>query len=410
MSNSLLTISMITNEALAVLENQLTFTKTVNKEYSKEFGRSGAKIGSTVNVRKPVRYVTRRTPTLAVQNTTETYVPVVLNNQYGCDVSFTSAELALSIDLFSDRILKPMVAQVANSIDYDGLLQTLNIYQNVGVAGTTPNALLTYLQAGVALDNSAAPMGDRSMIVNPIAQATIVDGLKGLFNPQANLSQQYIKGQMGTAAGYDWYMDQNISAQVVGTYGGTPVVNGAGQTGSSLVTNGWTATTTTLNVGDTFTLAGVFSVNPQNYTSTGSLQQFVVTTKTVTDGSGNSTIAISPSITPIDNLGPGGINGNPYATVTASPATGAAIVVSGASGVSKVSNILHCRDAFTFANADLELPGGVDMAKRVSSDKVGLSMRVVRAYDINNDRFPMRIDLLGGWATLRPELGCRVYG
>lgn len=410
MSNSLLTISMITNEALAVLENQLTFTKTVNREYSKEFGKSGAKIGSTVNVRKPLRYVARTTPTLNVENSTETYVPVVLTSQYGVDVSFTSAELTLSIDMFADRVIKPAVAQVANKIDLDGCAQFSNIYQNVGTPGTTPNALLTYLQAGVKLDNSSAPMGERNVIVNPIAQATIVDGLKGLFNPQADLAKQYIKGQMGTAAGFDWYMDQNVKNSTVGTYGGSPVVNGANQTGSSLVTNGWTATTTSLNVGDCFTIANVYGVNPQNYQSTGALQQFVVTAATVTDGSGNSTIAISPAITPIDTLGPNGSNGNPYATVTASPASGAAITVYGTSGTLTANNLLHCRDAFTFATCDLEMPGGVDMARRVSSDKLGVSMRIVRAYDINNDRFPMRIDVLGGWATLRPELACRILG
>lgn len=401
MANTLLNISMITNEALMVLENNLTFTKKVNREYDNAFGRTEAQIGTTLNIRKPARYTRTMGPTLQVQSTTETYVPLVLNSWYQQSVSFTTEEMTLNIAEFSDRILKPEIAQMANNIDYDGLQLFADVYNSVGTPGVTPSSLLTYLNAGVKLDNNATPMdGQRSIVLNPLAQATVVNALTTVFNPTAVISKQYMKGSMGEAVGFDWNMDQNVAMHTVGTYAGTPLVNGANQTGASLVTDGWTATTTFLTVGDVFTLAGVFSVNPQNYQSTGDLQQFVVTAQTVTDGSGNSTIAISPSIT----------TSGAFQTVTASPADNAAITVIGASGTVTPQNLAFHKDAFTFATVDLFVPGGVDMAKRVSSKKLNMSMRCVRAYDINNDRLPMRLDLLGGWKTIRAETACRVQG
>lgn len=411
MSNSLLTIGMITNEALAVLENSLTFTKQVNREYDDQFAKKGAKIGDTVNVRKPVRYVGRRTAGLQVENTVESSVPVTLSNQYGCDVSFTSAELALSIDEFSDRILKPAIATVANMIDYDGLQQFRNIYNNVGVAGVTPSALLTYLQAGVKLDNEAAPNdGERAIVINPIAQATIVDNLKGLFNSTSEITRQYMEGTMGKTAGFKWSMDQNVGVQTTGVYAalasgtGTAVtVTTAISTGSSLVTGGWTSGDL-LAAGDTFHIAGVFAVNPQNRQSTGQLRSFVVlTTPTAASGGGAMTISFAPSV----------VFSGQYQNVTSATGTVAAnavLTVEAASAIVTPQNLAFHKDAFTFATADLQLPGGVDMAKRVTSKKLGMSMRLVRAYDINADRFPCRLDLLGGWATLRPELACRIQG
>lgn len=411
MSNSLLTIGMITNEALAVLENSLTFTKQVNREYDDQFAKKGAKIGDTVNVRKPVRYVGRRTAGLQVENTVESSVPVTLNNQYGCDVSFTSAELALSIDEFSDRILKPAIATVANMIDYDGLQQFKNIYNNVGVAGVTPSALLTYLQAGVKLDNEAAPNdGERAIVINPIAQATIVDNLKGLFNSTSEITRQYMEGTMGKTAGFKWSMDQNVGVQTTGTYAALASGNGTAvtvttaiSTGSSIVTGGWTAGDV-LNAGDTFHIAGVFAVNPQNRQSTGQLRSFVVLANTAgASGGGALTITFAPAV----------VFSGQYQNVTSATGTAAAnavLTVEAASAIVTPQNLAFHKDAFTFATADLQLPGGVDMAKRVTSKKLGMSMRLVRAYDINADRFPCRLDLLGGWATLRPELACRIQG
>jgi hypothetical protein len=75
---------------------------------------------------------------------------------------------------------------------------------------------------------------------------------------------------------------------------------------------------------------------------------------------------------------------------------------------SYAQNLAYHADAFTLGTADLEIPQGVDFAARESYD--GISMRIVRAYDVSSDNFICRIDVLGGWATLRPELACRILG
>tara|TARA_R100000808_G_scaffold24612_1_gene57167 strand:+ start:185 stop:1369 length:1185 start_codon:yes stop_codon:yes gene_type:complete len=393
---------MITREALRVLENNLTFTKTVNRQYDDRFGVEGAKIGTVLNVRKPPRYVGRTGTAISIEDATETQVAVTLDTQFGVDISFTSEDLALKIDDFSKRFISPAVATIANKIDHSGLGLYTSVYNSVGTPGTTPNALLTYLQAGVKLDNNAAPMdGDRAICITPLMQATIVDALKGLFQQSSAIASQYRRGQMGTAIGFDWYMDQNCNTHTVGPLGGTPLVNGGSQTGASLVTDGWTAAAASrLKKGDVFTIAGVNSVNPQSRQSTGELQQFVVTADVSSDGSGNLTAAISPSIT----------TSGAFQTVTGSPADNAAITVVGAASTSTSQGLLHHKDAFTLAMADLPLPQGTDMAARVSDSQLGMSIRMIRDYDITTDKFPCRLDVLFGWAALRPELACRIQG
>ena len=234
-------------------------------------------------------------------------------------------------------------------------------------------------------------------------QATLVDALKGLFQQASEIASQYRKGAMGTAAGFDFYMDQNVTTHTVGPLGGTPTVNGADQTGSAIITQAWTsAAARRLNRGDVITFADVFHVNPQSRQSNAVLQQFVVTSNFDSDGSGDGTVNIDPPI----------ITSGAFQTVSASPANAAAILTFGQAlstqdTVTPQGLAFH-QDAFTLASADLPLPSGVDMAARVADKQLGLSIRMVRAYDINQDQFPCRLDILYGWAALRPELACRV--
>ena len=401
MANTYLTISMITREALRVLSNNLAFTRGATTEYNDKFGVEGAKIGTTVNVRKPPRYVGRTGTAISIENATETQVAVTLDTQFGVDLSFSSADLKLSIDDFSKRFIRPAIATIANKIDNDGLKLYKKVYNTVGAQGTVPNALLTYLNAGVKLDDEATPMdGQRNLVITPQMQATIVDALKGLFQSATAIADQYRSGQMGVAAGFNWFMDQNCATHTIGAHGGTPLVNGASQTGASLVTDGWTASTAVLKEGDVITLAGVNAVNPQSRESTGVLRQFVVTANVTSDGSGNATIAISPSIT----------TGTGFQTVTGSAADNAAITVSGTASATARIGLAHHPDAFTLVTADLPVPNGTDMAARANAPDSGLSIRLVRDYDITTDLFPCRLDVLYGWAALRPELAVRVWG
>ncbi len=403
MPNADLTIDMITKESLRILENNLSFTKGVNRQFDDSFGVAGAKIGDTLRIRKPARYTVRTTPTLSVQDHTETNATLQLSNQIGVDVNFTSKELALNIDEFADRILKPAIAAVSNKIDFDGLTLYQSVYNSVGTAGAVPSALLTFLNGFAKMKDDGCPVdADTSVVVSPLAEASMVDTLKTLFQSSTEISKQYTEGKMGIAGGMKWSMDQNVNAHTVGVATGTPLVDGASQTGSTLVTKGWTnGVTNILKKGDTFTIDGVYHVNPQTRLSSGVLQQFVVTANANSGSStGPATLSISPPITVT----------TAFQTVSASPADNAPIHVTGTGGTVTPQNMIYHKDAFVLGCADLPLPGGVDMAARASSPKLGLSVRFVRAYDINNDAFPCRFDILYGWSALYPQLACRVYG
>ena len=410
MANNLLTISKITNEALMVLENELTFTSEVDRNYDDQFAVVGGKIGNTVNVRKPGRFIGTTGPALSVEDFVETSVPVTLSTQFHVDTQFTTQDLALSLDMFSDRVLKPAVAAIANKIDRDGTLQAANnTYNIVGTAGTPPTGLITYLTAAAYLDSEGAPRdGRRSCIVEPFTSATIVDSLKGLFVPQEAIGEQYRKGLMGRdSAGMNWKMDQNVVAHTFGSFAGTATV--ATTTATGFLTSGWASSSTitltltngvSLNQGDTFTIAGVYAVNPQNRQAYGSnkLRNFVVNTA-VSGSGGTISVNVSPAV----------ITAGQFQNVSI-PSTSATAAVSffNSSGTVSPQNIIMHRNAFTLAVADLELPEGVHFAGRASDKEIGLSMRVVRQYTINNDSIPTRLDVLYGWANLYPELACRV--
>jgi hypothetical protein len=413
MSNNLLTISMITNEALMVLENELTFSSEVDRNYDDQFAVSGAKIGNTLNVRRPGRFIGTTGPALNVEDFNETSVPVTLSTQFHVDTQFTTADLTLSLDQFSNRVLKPAVAAVANKIDFDGLTMAKNSTANiVGTAGTPPSSLLTYLTAGAYLDAEGAPRdGRRSCIVEPFTGATIVDSLKGLFVPSDVIGKQYQKGMMGRdSAGMNWKMDQNIVNQTFGSYA-TATLACATTTATGFLTTGWaqtstialTATTATagLKQGDVIQIAGLYAVNPQNRSAYGSgkLRNFVVTADVTVATSGTTAVTVSPAV----------ITGGQFqnTTVTSTSATAVVTPFNNTGTVSPQNIVMH-KNAFTLATADLELPDGVVFAGRASDKELGLSLRVIRQYTINNDSIPTRVDVLYGWAPLYPELACRV--
>ena len=422
MSNTLLTISKITNEALMVLENELTFTSEVDRNYDDQFAVVGAKIGATVNVRRPGRFIGTTGPALNVEDLNETSVPVTLSTQFHVDTQFTTQDLALSLDMFSDRILKPAVAAIANKIDFDGTTTAaLNTANIVGLAGTPPTGLYTYLSAQAYLDSEGAPRdGRRSCIVEPFTSATIVDSLKGLFVPNDKIGMQYEKGLMGRdSGGMNWKLDQNIVSQTFGNFSSATVTASVNtSTATGFLNSGWAQTSTitltaantgtiNLNAGDTFQIAGVYAVNPQNRQAYGTnkLRSFVVKSAVSVASGSSVSVTVSPAV----------IYGGQFQNVSIpNPSSSAAVSFfasqynASGNGVVSPQNIVMHRNAYTMAMADLELPEGVHFAGRASDKEIGLSMRVVRQYTINNDSIPTRVDVLYGWAPLYPELACRV--
>jgi len=402
-ANSILTIDMITRKALEILENNLVITRNVNRQYDDSFAVSGAKIGSTLRIRLPDRALVTDGAALQVQDDAEQSTTLTVSTQKHIGVNFTTAELTLQLDDFAERVLKPRISQLASSIDADVANAYKAIFNTVGTPGVSPATALVLLQAQQKLNESAAGMAPRYATVNPAANAGLVNGLSGFFNPTDTISKQFKNGMMGTGVlGYDEInMSQSIKVHTTGSRSGSPLVNGAVSTqGQSTISiDGLTGATDTVTVGDVFTIAGVFAVNPQTRESTGSLQQFVVTAAQTASSNALANMAISPPIYTSTNA---------LATVDSFPADNAAVTFVGAASTNFPQNMIYHKDAITFATADLVMPQGVDMAARANHN--GISMRVVRAYDINNDRMPCRIDVLYGFSTIRPQMACRLWG
>jgi hypothetical protein len=391
---------MITRKALAIFENELVLTRNVNRAYDDSFAVEGAKIGSTLRIRLPDRALVTSGAALQVQDDNEQYTTLAVSNQAHIGVNFTSAELTMQLDDFADRVLKPRISQLAAYVDADVANAYKSVYQSVGTPGTTPGTSAVLLAGHQKLNESAAPQNQRYATVNPAANAGLVEGLKGLFNPQGTISKQFKSGMMGEGVlGYDEInMSQSIKQHTTGDWGTTITVTSTVSTqGQTTLGISFTGSSKTWNVGDVFTIAGVFSVNPQTRESTGSLQQFVVTAAAT--GSSTATLSVSPAIY---------TSASALATVNAFPQASAVVTMLGSALTQYAQNLVYQKDAITFATADLLLPQGVDMASRQVHN--GISLRVVRQYDINNDRMPCRIDVLYGYSTIRPAAAVRMWG
>lgn len=392
MANAILTPTAVTREALRILHQKLNFVGNINRQYDDSFAKSGAKIGDSLKIRLPNQYVVRTGATLNTQDTTETSTTLQVSTQKGVDLNFTSVDLTLSLDDFSKRILQPAMSVLAANIEADAFNMAKDVYNTVNNIGSaiTLNKILAARKTLV--DNLAPQDGNNTIILNTQDNVDLVDSLKGLFNDSATISKQYKDGMMGRTGGFDFYENTLMPNTLTGTAAATTgyLVNGATQSGGGLIVD---TGTTTFVTGDVITIAGVNRVHPETKADTGVLQQFVIAAN---HAGGAGTLQISPALV---------TSGAPK-NVTGSPADNVAITkVGGASAVYKPSLAFH-KDAFAFATADLVMPEGVDFAKRESLD--GISMRIVRQYDINNDKFPCRLDILYGYKTLRAELAARI--
>jgi hypothetical protein len=399
-SNSLLTIDMITRKALEILENSLVLTRTVNRQYDDSFAVEGAKIGSTLRIRLPDRALVTDGAALQVQDDNEQYTTLAVSSQKHIGVNFTTAELTMQLDDFADRVLKPRISQLAASIDADVANSFKYIGNSVGTPGTTPSTSLVLLQAQQKLNENAAVMSPRYATVNPAANAALIEGMKGLFNPVSAISKQFKNGMFGEGIlGYD---ELNMSQSIKQFTTGTRAATGA-STSAAVTTEGATSialtglSTNTIKAGDVFTIADCFAVNPQTRESTGSLFQFVALAD-VTAAGGNATVTVSAMYSSSQAL----------ATVDALPGNSKSVVFVGTANTQYPQNLIYHKDAIAFATADLLMPQGVDMASRQVHN--GISLRIVRQYDINNDRLPCRIDVLYGYSVIRPQMAVRLWG
>lgn len=410
MANTLITPTIIAKEALRQLKNNLVMARLVHTDYSKEFN----KVGSTISLRKPVKFDASDGATRSNQDVTEGTVSLAIDKQKHVSWNFTSNELTLTVDQYSERYIKPAMIALSQKVESDlmGLYSTVPMW--VGTAGTVPS---TYLELGAArqkLVEHAAPLGEQlNAVLNPAAALKIANDLKTLYQPEKTLTALE-RVRIGKYAGFETYEAQSVKVHTVGAYGGTSLVNGANQyyggTGTltdpqansqSLITDGWTNSTTgILKAGDVITIAGVNDVNPVTKEDLGYLKQFVVTADANSGAStGPSTLTIAPAI----------ITTGPYKNATGGPADNAAVTVkTGTASTGYAQNLCFHKNAFALVWSDLEMPDGAPFKAKESDPDSGMTVRVVKQYDIDNDKDVIRMDILYGVKTIYPELAVRL--
>lgn len=393
MANTILTPQAITREGLRILHQKLNFIGNINRSYDDRFAQSGAKIGETLQIRLPNQYTVRTGKTLSAQDTNERKTDLTVATQKGVDVNFSSAELTMELDDFSERILEPAMSVLAAHMEADALSMYKDIYQTVDNAGSAAT-FATLLSARKQLTDALTPGSPRSLLLNTQANNDVVDALKGLFQDSSQIAKQYREGLVGKTAGFGSIFENTLLPRHTVGAGAGYLINDLGAT----IADGDSAIpvdtgTGALKAGDVFTIAGVYRVHPESKDDTGTLQQFVVTADYV---GGAGSVSISPTLYSTGAL----------QNVSALPADNAVIAVFGTASTAHDNSLAFHRDAFAFATADLVMPKGVDFSAREVFD--GVSMRIVRQYDINNDNLPCRIDVLYGYKTIRAELAARL--
>lgn len=389
MANTLLTPTAVTRKALMILHQKLNFVGSINRQYDDSFAKSGAKIGDSLKIRMPNQYTVRSGATLSAQDTTETSTTLQVATQKGVDLNFTSVDLTMNLDDFAERILEPAMSVLAANIEYDAINGMYKkIYNSVWNGGSA--ATLAKVLAGrKILQDALAPDGQRTALLNTQDNVDLVDALKGLFHDSKEVSKQYRDGFMGRTAGFEFAENTLIPAFTRGGSNGAYLTNGAAQSGATLtVDTGATAP----SEGDVITIAGVYAVHPETKVSTGVLQKFVI-------GSGATTTSfpISPAI----------VATGATQNVSNTAADNSAVTFLGTASTAVGTSLLYHKNWATFATADLVMPNGVDWKAREVMD--GISIRIVRQYDINNDKFPCRLDVLYGYKELYPQHAVRLH-
>lgn len=395
MANTLLTPTAVTRASLAILHQKLNFIGSINRQYDDSFAKSGAKIGDSLKIRLPNQYTVTTGAVMTAQDTVEESVTLQVATQKHVGMNFTSDDLTLDIDDFTKRIIDPAMSVLAASVEADAMNMYKDVYQQVNNQGTA--ATMAKLLAGrKMLVDALAPPGARTANLNTQDNVDLVDSLKGLFQSSEQIASQYREGKMGTTAGFGTFYENTLWPQHPrGAANASYVTNTI--TGIATSTVAVSAITTAsgsgaLVVGDVFTIAGVYRVHPESKVITSTLQQFVVTAA----AAGTGQWSISPGIV---------LSGAKQNVSIAATSATATIVVAGVSSTNHGISMLYHKDAFTFATADLVLPQGTHFAAREVLD--GISMRLVRDYDINNDKFPCRVDVLYGYKTTRAQLATR---
>lgn len=393
MANTILTPTMITREALRILHEKLTFVGKINRDYSEQFGKNGAKIGDALQIRKPARFTVRSGATLSNQDFIETQTTLTLDQQKGVDLSFTSKELTLDLDDFSSRVLEPAMAQLASQIEADALTMINKVQTTSG----SPLSWKDFNTAIARLDQQATPADrNRCALVDPLTRVNIVDSLKGLFQDASGIAEQYREGLIGRTAGADWYYSNRMPTV---TYPADLVNIGtsAASEGDTTITIAGLTNGEVFEAGTVFTVDGVFAVHPETKKTYTYLYPFVIQAD-VTAASNEIVATVQEAIYASTT--------DARQNVSSLPTEGDTTIFLGQASTTYQQNVVFHKDAFTIAFADLVLPAGASSKARESYD--GISIRYIEDYDSTNDKDIKRMDVLYGYTVLRPEYACRL--
>jgi len=411
-NNALINIQMITFKCLEEFINNLKVVGGFNMEWAKEFGQKGHKIGDTLQVRRPQRWLVKSGAQYQQQPIVDTFSTVKVDRHRHIGFDYGAFESVLDLDDVFNRYFKTSIRQLANQVDDEAAqFAYLNTNNINGILGTNPASLADsqdlFLGALATLQENGCPTEDLSAVLGPRQAVSVMKYLNTNFNPQTQIGRQYLTGALASAFGYERIaIDQNLYSHTCGTFTGTPVVATSAVEGdTSIATSGWTSGDT-VNPGDVFTLGNsstqkTYNVNPKNRRSTGQLKAFVVggSTTLTADGSGNMTIPIG------GDLGQQGFHpaASQYANMDVLPTAAAVLTLfpgtTSPSGKSGIQGLAFARDAFAFAPITLPKPGNCEYSAQATDPDTGISLTLLTQFNAESYRWVSRADIGFGFGV-----------
>jgi hypothetical protein len=415
MANTTLTADIIAKEAVRILDNELVMAKKVFRGYEEDFSKkvNGYKVGETITIRKPTDFTVRTGATMNVQDVVEGKTTITINQRRGVDFKFTSQDLTLDIDNLAERAIKPAMVQLANEIDSDLHSLYSKVPNWVGTPGQNINSFADFYAGVTRMNEMAVPMDNRCAVLSPVDHGALVGSQTALFTDTL-VKPAYRQGETGMIGGVDLYMTQNVATHTNGAFGGTVKVDQALTASTTsyaaekddmvqtIHVDGLTSATAQLKKGDTFTIDGVYDVNPVTKEKKPHLKMFTV----VEDPSAASSNEVDLEVYPA--LIWSGAFQNVWIDSGTTDLNNADLTFIGTAATGYSQNMLFHKNAFALVSVPLvSPPGAVDVGRQTYK---GTSVRVIPVYDGVNDESAWRLDILYGYEAIDPRLATRLSG
>lgn len=391
MSNQFITTQLVSNTALAMFANNAPFVMTASRIYQDDFTSSGYKIGDTLQVRRQNNFIVGDGSTATPQDIIETVENVTVAHQYHALIAYTVQDLSLRIEDFSRMFIQPAIQNIISQMERDICAAAeQELYFFTGTAGTPINSYTTVDLAGTKLIEQGVNISqDAYLAMTPRDGSALKGALLNQFTPVFN-EEIVRQSAIGHLSYFDVFQSQNIVRHQAGAgptlhSGDTLLVNGAVGSGNVIVMDGATISTANYFLpGDLIQIDGVYSVNPISRASTGQLMQFVVTAAASSDGAGNITVQVAPSIV----------------SSTSSPLQNVSNAIPNNAAVTMIPSY-NVNVAYPSRGLDIVCPPlyklQVPYVSVAVDPETGLSLAVTQSGDILGYQNYMRIDLLCGF-------------